>query len=236
MIRGIATDDATRGDQASSAKCMTRDGDARRGLPLHRQPHLAADDQRGRPPRHGASARWCHRRRRTAGRPPTFMGLRSASPTSSARYLPVDQPRCASPANLRDLVPAVPLLVVRRVARAWLGCSIGRGFYPDYRGGRPVPTALTARPVDPPDDAASRNPHPCWIVAQTSGAILVGDGAAWPSIPRSMMIHGGLRLARCWRPVARLVLAAQEARVAGARRWSGDRQLGSSASALLRRR
>ena len=85
MIRGIATDDETFETAVSLRHQARQDHRRRRGFPgLHRQPHPAADDQRGdlhalRGRRLGGGDRHRH----AAGRQPSD-GAAASSPTSSA--------------------------------------------------------------------------------------------------------------------------------------------------------
>ena len=97
LIRGIATDDPTFEATKAVRHQARQDHRGGRGFPgLHRQPHPAADDQRGdlhalRGRRHGRG----HRHRHAARRQPSD-GAAASSPTSSASTPACRSCRCCT--------------------------------------------------------------------------------------------------------------------------------------------
>ena len=138
LIRGIATDDETFATARAFVESLGKTTACRRRLPgLHRQPHPAADDQRGglhalRRRRHGRS----HRQGDEAWRASSD-GAARACRFYRPRYLPRVMQVLYE--GLSDSKYRPCPLLVKYVEAGWLGRKTKRGFY-DYRGEKPVPT------------------------------------------------------------------------------------------------
>ena len=149
LIRGIATEDETFAAATQLHREPRQEHRRVGGLSgLHRQPHPAADDQRGglhalRGRRHGRVDRQGH-----AARAPTIRWVRWSLPTSSAST-PASSVMQVLYEGLADSKYRPCPLLVKYVEAGWLGRKTQRGFY-DYRGEKPVPTPLRGPAAFPP--------------------------------------------------------------------------------------